>query len=181
MRISAAFFLATFSASSEISAPSTCAYPPSFFRLTAIQPDPVHISRIEISLSFCSCSTSSTSVSVSCLGIRTCSLTKNVSPMNSCRPMICCRGMRAARFFSALSYTDSFSFSHSSAHSSALPLSKRSPCCSCTAIFCAVLPTMFSLAQRKYCALEIPKLCSNRYQASRSASTIPAFFKIFFP
>ena len=129
-RISSEFLFATFNDSSEISAPSTCAYPPSFFKLTAIQPDPVHISRIEISLSFCSCSTSSTSVSVSCLGISTCSLTKNESPMNSCCPMICCSGMRAARFFSAFSYADSFSFSHSSTQSSAFLLSKELPVCS---------------------------------------------------
>ena len=98
--------------------------------------------------------------------------------MNSCCPMICCSGMRAARFFSAFSYADSFSFSHSSAHSSALPLSKRSPCCSCTAIFCAVLPTMFSLAQRKYCALEIPALLQKR-PGVKIASTIPHSLRSF--
>ena len=129
-RISSEFLFATFNASSEISAPSTLAYPPSFFKLTAIHPDPVHMSRIETFLSFCSFNTSSTSVSVSCLGISTCSFTKNVSPMNSCCPKICWSGMRDARFSNVFSYADSFSFSHSSTQSSAFLLSKELPVCS---------------------------------------------------
>ena len=55
-----------------------------------------HVQYAFFPLSFCSSRTSSTSVSVSCLGISTCSFTRNSNPMNSWVPVRCWRGVRPA-------------------------------------------------------------------------------------
>ena len=118
------FLPATIRASADTSRADTCRYLPISARLMAMHPEPVHMSSIRFSLSFCSSRTSSTSVSVSCLGISTCSFTRNSKPMNSCVPVRCWRGVRPALISMSLLNSRHFP-SVSSSFSSSLPFMAR--------------------------------------------------------